>query len=198
MYESCSNRNLFGVVTRRTWNFSVLIPIVPVVLCTYSTGGTEAHWPRRGALGFTPRRCRREGCALIQGAATNATKIIAFRCPEGGTTAFDKTFSAISALPRLFPPFPSAHRQRVVLVTVFLLFPLPPICVRAYYLSVCFYCNTSQTGTKMVRCNSDENSECGFLLVPLRIAMHRAQLEPSGWCRLNNARLVALRASAPN
>lgn len=72
-----------------------------------------------GHLRVTPRcRCR-EGCALIQGAASDATKIIAFRCPEGGTTAFDKTFSAISALPRLFPPFPAAHRQRVVLVTTF-------------------------------------------------------------------------------
>lgn len=128
-------------------------------------------------LRVTPCRRRREGCALIQGAATDATKIIAFRCLEGGTTAFDKTFSATSlsapsAISSLLGHTPPTCGSRYYV-------PLP-IYVCASFLAVCFYCNTSQTGTKMAPWNSGENSECGFLLVPLRIAMHRAQLEPSG------------------
>jgi len=100
-------------------------------------------------------------------------KIIAFRCPEGRTTAFDKTFSATS----------------VPLAISSLLGRTPPTCDPRNYVSPPIYVlslrlfllqHVSQTGTKIAPYNSGENSECGFLLVPLRIAMHRAQLEPSG------------------
>ena len=54
MYESCSNQNLFGVVTRRTWNFSVWYPsFLWHSARTRLERYTKAHWPRRRcALGL--------------------------------------------------------------------------------------------------------------------------------------------------
>lgn len=178
MYESCSNRNLFEIVTRRTWNLGVWY----LSFLWYSA---RTRPGLRGTLTSVVRLRRYTiespslwGMYSNSGVATDATKIIAFRCPEGGTTAFDKTFSAISALPRLFPSFQAAHTVTPCGSRYSI---LPGLCPRVR-ISVCFYCsrNTSQTGTKMASCKLGENSECGFLLPLLRIAMHPSPLADTG------------------
>lgn len=90
--------------------------------------GSEAHWPQWYALGVTPpsRRIPVRGMYSNSGVATDVTKIIAFRCPEGGTTTFDKTFSAISGAPSTILFIPSRRYHRAVLVI-----PFSPVCVRA-------------------------------------------------------------------
>lgn len=75
MYESCSNRNLFGIVTRRTWNFSVWY--LSFLWHSARTrpgggggyGGTLTSSVRLRVTPCRRRRRRREGCALIQSAA---------------------------------------------------------------------------------------------------------------------------------
>lgn len=92
MYESCSNRNLFGVVRSRTSNFVRYLP---------SRGGSHVRDRQRSP---TSVRCCGElydppvkdnptrDTRKILG-VTDVTKIIVFRNTEGSTTAFDKTFS---------------------------------------------------------------------------------------------------------
>ena len=102
MYESCSNRNLFGVVRSRT-SSSGPIPSLQrrfartrveeitdlAVRChgeLYDPGAPVPDSKDSPTLAILARYHR---------GVSDVTKIIVFRNTEGGTTAFDKTFSTI-------------------------------------------------------------------------------------------------------
>lgn len=92
MYESCSNRNLFGVVRSRRTGRSDTSPLCKRFArtrrCKRSPTSVRCH----GEL--YDRTVQLEDTRKILG-VSDVTKIIVFRNTEGGTTAFDKTFSTI-------------------------------------------------------------------------------------------------------
>lgn len=98
MYESCSNRNLFGVVRSRT-SSSGPIPSLQ------RDGLHVREWKRSPTSRFDatenytiPGSKDSPTVAILaryHRGVSDVTKIIVFRNTEGGTTAFDKTFSTI-------------------------------------------------------------------------------------------------------
>lgn len=107
MYESCSNRNLFGVVRSRRTARSDTSPLCKRFArtrrCKRSPTSVRCH----GEL--YDRTVQLEDTRKILG-VSDVTKIIVFRNTEGSTTAFDKTFSTIRSRflsTRSFSPPPS-------------------------------------------------------------------------------------------